>query len=453
EHLSSLYYDKLEDTNEDVNDKTIKEVTRKIMSRKLPQRDSSKGIHRFGVHGMEAPFIVTGKNDAQAEPAFEMLARTGVDTLRTAESCWHRLGDSYNNFKQMDYQADMAIKYGMNLMLTVGYPPISAALGGGHTTFKTGYELQFRDYIGTVLNRYKNVIQYIEYGNEVDAPDVWWTGATADMYFRDICIIKEEMSKLTPDVPLVAFGATYSRDARKGGESGGRRFIERCFELGINNYADAYSIHYTWGLAQRDFPAFIRREMSEDGKIKPVINSEETGYGQPYDVIKLFARDLFLYDMQAVYYYLGRDWFEEGNLITCGLFDLNWRPKLRLLAYAATVDAMEHRELLGMAAPASGIEAYVLGYEDGYKGSGAKYSIVMWRNGDALQPASESQESTIAVTEVAEVVSAYNWKLDKIETNNKCLSVLVDNAPVMIGVSTLPDWKLISPSEWLTSIQ
>ncbi len=453
---SDLYYRKIKTTNEEISDASAQEVTRKIMARALPTSSSEKGIHRFGVHGMEAPFVVTGQNDAQAEKAFEMLARTGVDTLRTAESCWHRLGDKYDNFKQMDYQAAQASKYGMNFMLTVGYPSGPAALTGGLTTFKPEYEPQFRNYIQTVLNRYKNVAQYIEYGNEVDAPVPWWINATADMYFRDIKIIKEEMNKLTPKTPLVAFAATYSRNDELGGETGGRRFVDRCFELGINKYADAYSIHYTWGLDQMDFPAFMRREMSAHGKTKPVINSEEAGYAEPYDVIKLFARDLFLYKMESVYYYLARDWFEAGNMIPSGLFDINWKPKLRLLAYAASVDSMKHRRLIGMAKPSDGIEAYVLGYEKGFKGTGPKYSIVMWRTGEAaeLGPVSKKDSTVqpIAVTGLTGIKSAINWKLDSIPIDAANPSLLVGDAPIMVGVSKLPKWKLISTSAWLSAV-
>lgn len=60
------------------------------------------------------------------ERVFELLARAGIDTLRTAELCWHRLGSKVPpelDFTEIDFQVEMARWHGMNFMFTIGYPP------------------------------------------------------------------------------------------------------------------------------------------------------------------------------------------------------------------------------------------------------------------------------------------------------------------------------------------
>lgn len=428
------------------------EVVKKLQKRRLPTNDP--GIHRFGVHGMEMPFVQAGVNDAETKRAFELLARAGVDTLRTAESCWHRLGDDFKNYKELDYQAAEATKYGMNFMLTFGYPPSKYNVSDhGLSTFTPENEGLFREYLQATLTRYKGKYQYVEYCNEVDAPEPWWVGATPELYTRDCRILKEELAKIDPDIPVVGFAATYSRNDQLGIPNGGRNFVRKCFDMGINSYCDAYSLHYTWNLKEKDFPAFFRREMTDHSKTHPLINSEESGYSHPSDVIKLFARDLFLYDFESVYYYLARDWYEGGNLMSAGLFDLKWQPKPRLLAFAAAVDAMKHRRLIGMAEPVEGVEAYVLENEPGYTGRRPIYSIVMWQNGapEELGPTRKSRPGCkkVTISGLKGIVSAIDWKLDPISTKK----VSVGFEPVIVYTNSLPKWSMVSAERWLKTAE
>jgi hypothetical protein len=239
-----------------------------------------------------------------------------------------------------------------------------------------------------------------------------------------------------------------------GGATGGRAFVRKCLDLGVDRIADAYSLHYTWPLHEKDFPAFFRREMSARGRVVPLVNSEESTYGRPSDVVKLFARDLFLYDFDSVYYYLSRDWFEAGNLISSGLFDRDWHPKLRLLSYALSVDAMKDRELVGIAEPAKGVEAYVLRHGADYRGHSPTYSIVMWRNGGpeelgtgVIPPA---PVSPVAVTGVSKVASAWTWRLDRIPYHGPHPGFMVGGAPIVVFTNNLPKWKTYSPQQWLS---
>lgn len=445
-------------TQEKIGPESASEVIRKLANRPIPDGSyRNPGPHVFGLHGMEAPFVRVGKDAKKVEQAYELLAKVGVQTLRTAEGCWHRLGDKFDNFSELDYQFQNAKKYGMTFSLTMGYPAIGYANVGFLSAVKPEFYGKYREYLRTVLSRYKGKgIEYVELGNEVDAPDVWWKGSTPKMYVAELAMMKEEITSSDPKIKLLAFGATYARDEITGGKSGGRRFINQCFEEGADKYADAYSLHYTWATSEKDFPAFLRREMEKGGgKQKPLINSEEAGWGEPSDVIKAFARDFFLYDMVCVDYYLAQDWFEEGCLIYTGLFDKDWNPKLRLLPYAVAADAMKYRDLVGMAAPAPGVEAYVLKYADGIKGAGAAYSIVMWKNDAAVKEncgpniVKTIGLAPVSVTGFNKAASAVAWNLDNIKLNGASPSIAVTDQPVVVYCNALPDWKLISAKDWL----
>jgi len=213
----------------------------------------------------------------------------------------------------------------------------------------------------------------------VDATETWWRKSTAQMYVNELRMVKEELSKIDPSIKIVALAATRSRTPKGLTDTDGRAFVRKCFDLGMDKYADAYSIHYVDRLNTRDFVSFMREETARAGSPnKPLIDSEENGGNEPYGVVPAFARCFFLYDLTRVDYYMARDWFEAGrSLVKTSLFDYQWNPKLRLLAYAASVDAMKGRVLVGIAEPADGIEAYVLKFANNYKSDGAPYSIVM----------------------------------------------------------------------------
>ncbi len=452
-----LYVSDIAKTQEKIGPDSAREVLDKIRRRPLPDGTLREpGPHEFGVHGMETPFVQAGKDTNKIKLAYELLARVGVQSFRTAEACWHRLGDNFDHFEELDFQVANASRYGMGHLFTVGYPAYKYSISG-LSAVQPQYEDRYREYLRAILSRYKGGkgVRYVELANEVDAPDVWWKGSTPEMYVREMKMLKEEAAKIDPMIKTVAFASTYSRNELMGGANGGRRFVRRCFALGIDKYADAYSLHYTWTLAAKDFPAFFRREMSKAGSPnKPLLNTEETGAGKPAEVIKLFARDFFLYDMKLVDYFLAKDIYENGQLHYFGLFDRDWAPKLRLLAYAAAVDAMQYRELVGMAEPAPGIEAYVLKYADGYKKDGAPYSIVMWKGGaDAVESTSPGHVGkTFALSRVGgcqAVVAAFQWNLDAIKWEAKAPIFQVGDEPIAVFANQLPKWKLISPAEWL----
>lgn len=453
-----LYFKGMARTQEQIGAASAAEVLAKIRRRPLPDgvlRDP--GPNEFGVHGMEKPFVRAGVDREKVEQAYELLARVGVQSFRTAESCWHRLGADFDHFKELDYQVDNAMRYGMSHLFTVGYPPARYNVFDHHLSAVAPAHLdKYRAYLSAVIDRYKDRgLRYVELGNEVDAVETWWRGATAEMYVNEMRVLREVVDERAPGLQVVAFGATRSRRADRGGPHDGRRFISKCFDLGIDQYVDAYALHYTWPLAEKEFPEFFRDEMKRLGlKEKPLLNTEEAGYGKPSDVIRVFARDFFLYGMPRVDWYLAQDWFEAGKLISSGLFDREWNPKLRLLAYALSVDAMKDRTLVGIAAPSEGVEAYVLKKVEARRDAAPAYSIVMWKNDPAIRESMGGSNSAyeaepVLVSGLKGVSSAFRWNLDELPGDSG--SFPVTDHPVVVFCDTLPDWKLASPAEWLAA--
>ncbi|EIP97820.1 hypothetical protein OpiT1DRAFT_02270 [Opitutaceae bacterium TAV1] len=458
-----FYRKKLAGTEEGAGEEAEREVLRKLMARPLPAAGSAirpPGRYEFGVHGMEAPFVRAGVDTEKVQLAYELLARAGVQSFRTAESCWSRLGRDYDNFTELDYQVENAVRFGMTQMFTVGYPPGDFRVGKGLSAVRPEFFPNYRDYLKALLTRYagRGIFHYVELANEVDALRPWWVDSTPAMYVDEMRMVKEALVEFAPGAQTVAFGATYSRNEQMGGPEGGRRFVRQCLDLGINDYVDVYSLHYTWKLSERDFPAFFHRELTQrELPPRPLMNSEETSHGPPSDIIKLFARDFLLHGMVRVDYFMSKDWFELGSCQIIGLFDLTWKPKRRLLAYAAAVDTIQHRELLGMAEPAPGVEAYVLRWAGEGSPVGAEYATVLWDNAGGDTPSATDLASTrTQIVGWREVVRAMDWKLDPVaisdSNGNATLEAETGGKPVIVFSKAAPDWKLVTPAQWLERI-
>lgn len=446
------YQSQMQATSEQLGSQ--KEVLSKISARPLLTIDNGRnGFPQFGIQGMELPFFDYRQNQDKVAKAFELMARAGIQSVRTAASTWHRLSDNANNFTELDFVVNNGSKYGMGYLFIVGYPPAKFNVSPATlSTFRPDKESSFRIYLNRVFTRYQGKVIATEVGNEVDAVNSWWRGATPELYVRDCRIVKEEATKVDPAIKVMAFAATAAREPSKDlrMQSLGRDFIRKSFAAGIDKYIDAYSLHYTWKMSERLID-FFNSAMASAGANKPLITSEDTAYGRPSEVIKLFARDFYLRGLQSVYYYLARDYFEDGKLRYVGLFDINWNPKLRLLAYAAAVDAMKGSQLVGMASPARNIEAYVLKRPSSASPAGANFSIVIWKNSDDPDdegvPAAAGP-SAATVGGLKDVVAASNWKLDSISLTKSTSQLSVTTDPVIVYTKSLPAWKLISPQNW-----
>ena len=453
-------YDKLiKLTNEDVSIKSRDEVIKKISLRTLPSHHySSHEIRQFGLHGMESPFATTKVPGEDINRAYLLLAKAGVGRFRTAESAWHRLSDNFSNYTELDFQVNHAKKYGMDFMFTVGYPPAKFNVSPtALSTFKPEYEFLFRQYLSQLLLRYKGIVKDVELGNEVDYPNTWWVGGTPKDYVRDLKILKEEARKVDPKIRVVAFAATASRTDKNGGPGGGRKFVREAFSQGIDRYADAYSMHYVWTLNAFPFTQFFRTVIPKSKISKPLIDSEDTGFARPSDIIKVFARSLFLFGYQRVDYFLARDYFDNGKLVYTGLFDINWHPKPRLLAYAASADAMRNRSLVGISEPAPGIEAYILKINPSHKAINTSlYSIVMWQSKNLTSTETYTPWTKAInvgnqyekVSGIPSIAKAMDWRLNNIKhAPNQGFQVGLD--PILVFCNQLPKWKFYSSKQWI----
>jgi len=447
----------LANSNEQVGPETTAEVVRKIKARPLPQAPQ-KLPHEFGLHGMERPFVLVDSNAEKSKQTFELLARAGVDGYRTAEGCWSRLGLKFDNFKELDFQLEQAQKYGAKDLLTIGYPASPYTVAGFYlSAAKSEYEPLYREYLRILFTRIKGKgVEYVELGNEVDATETWWRKSTAEMYVNELRMVKEELTKIDPTIKIVALGATRARSPKGLTDTDGRAFVRKCFDLGMDKYADAYSLHYVADLRERDFVDFMRSEIARAGSAKPILDTEENRAANPCDIVRTFARCFFLYDLPRVDYYMARDWYESGrSLVKTSLFDYEWNPKLRLLAYAASVDAMKGRVLVGIAEPTDGIEAYVLKFANDYKPplGTSPYSIVMWNHArDLLKLDPKIPIAALTVTGLRSATSALNWRLDPLAFDADNGQIPVAEQPVIVFTNDLPDWKLMTTKQYLDHI-
>ncbi len=377
-------------TAEEIGPAAGREVRDKLSRRPIkPPMRPVDGISRFGLHGAERPSITwNGDSKRQAE-FYDLISRAGVQSFRTHTCFWHSLGKTFSDFRDFDYQVANAVRHGQTFNLMVGYPDDEFAVAPGRSTFKPQCEELYRKYVQAVLDRAKAggaTVEFFEIGNEIDAGFVWYMGGTPESYVTECRIWKEEAARVLPGARICAFGGlTWSRDPHAKPPESGRPFVDKCFQLGINHYADGYSMHYTWPSSEREFNEYLDGKMNEAGGNRGKVNTEESAYRHPADMLKMFARDFFLWGYQRVDYFHVQDRFNGSQFINNGLFDRDWNPKLRLLTYALSVDAMEGRVLAGMAAPAKNIEAYVLRFPAGTGGTKPKYSIVIWENDPKLR--------------------------------------------------------------------
>jgi hypothetical protein len=432
-------------TREDVSTKEADYVYKKLMQRDLQQQLSNRDDNtQFGLHGMEIPAVNVKGDVKKIDQAYSLLAHAGVDSLRSFETAWHRVSDTSGNptnFEQLDFQLKEAKKYNMSHLFVFGYPPAKYTVANNKlSAVQPKYYDKYKEYLNATLSRVKGYdVKYAELANEVDAPNVWWMKSSPEQYVQEMKMLKESIDGLGLKIKTVAFAATYSRNSLLGGISGGRRFVDKSFELGIDKYSDAYSIHH-FSYGNDDLPGYMRSEQAKYHlPNKLILDTEQldtasTGRFQsnPYDLIKLFARGFYYYDMKRVDYFIAKDRYLNNKLYYTGLFDIDWNPKLRLLAYAMAVDSMKGHTLIGIYQPLPGIEAYVLKSKIG---SPTKYSIVVWSNNTNAH-----LNNSVVLNGMSGNATIEHWNLDIEKNVNLNKGVPVDDRPIAIYTDQLPSW-------------
>lgn len=439
-----LYSLKIKNTNEFDQRYPPSVVYKKIMSRALSEPQIRPDTE-FGVHGMERPFIHSDRDLEKTSKAFELLSRAGVDSLRSSEATWHRVADKNdlpNNFRELDFQLDQAKKYGMTNLFVVGYPPGKFTVSGNKlSAVNPKYYDLYNKYYSNLFTHFKGMgVEYLELGNEVDAGNIWWIKSTPKEYVKEMCILHKMLHDGNLNIKTVAFAATYSRDSHHGNNyGGGRAFLQKSFDLGINNCADFYSLHHFSMTDPDSFPNYMHSAMANNNVRKPLLDTEQLDTSTlnkdktyPYDIIKIFTRGFFLFNLKRVDYFMAKDYLMGHQFFTMGLFDIDLNPKPRLLAYASAVDALKGRKLISIKTPAlnTRLESYLLKNPAGHK---FKYTIVIWNN----------DHNSIGVTGLSGVGAVQRWDLSLKYFSDLSNKIDVDNKPLIIYCDILPDWYLL----------
>lgn len=441
-------------THEDINQKTSEYVIKKLSQRNINSGDYDSKT-QFGVHGMETPFIKYEDHSEKEENAFKFLALAGVDSLRSSEAAWHRIADKNGeptNTKELEYQLQMAKKYGMSHLFVVGYPPAKYTVANNKlSAVDPRYQKKYDDYLYKLLHVFRGYdVKYLELGNEVDAPEVWWKKSTPQMYVNEMKTLHRFVEAYYPQAKTVAFSATYSRSPFQGGMNGGRRFLEKSFQLGIDKYTDAYSLHHFSYSEDRGFPEYMHGLLKSHGINKPLLDTEQLDKvadkfkdSRPYDLVKIFARAFFQHKLDRMDYYLARDAYVNGKLYSTGLFDINWNPKLRLLAYAMAVDSMKGRTVISSVSPGHDVEAYIL---KNNSGSNFKYTVILWRN---FSEDNLNSKDNFYIRNFQGGSLIEHWNLDKeyVKDNNP---VLISYKPIAVYTNTIPNWKSININKMMS---
>lgn len=437
---SEAYSLKIDTTNELSGGYSAEEITKKLMQRSINTNNGPKDIE-FGVHGMERPYIHADKDKVNTDKAFELLSRAGVDSLRSTEAAWHRLSDNngnLTNFSELDFQLEEAKKYGMTHLFVVGYPPGKYSVSGNKlSAVNPKYYSLYRDYYLNLLKHFNGYnVEYLELGNEVDAGKVWWIKSTPQQYVNEMCFLHTLLKNNKSSIKTVAFSATYSRDANLGNDyGGGRQFLTSSLNRGIDKCTDSYSLHHFSMVSPDSFPDYMHKLLSEYNISKPLLDTEQLDTStldkdktQPYSLIKLFTRGFFLFDLKRIDYYMAKDFLMGRKFYTMGLFDINLNPKPRLLAYAASVDALKGKKLISINAPLSGIEAYILKNRDTAK---YKYTIVLWNNTDIPK----------TVLGIDGSVTIERWDLTENTIKDASNGISVTQEPIIIYCNSIPLWE------------
>jgi len=451
DHRQELaYIKKISVTNEWSDGYNSEDIVKKIMSRPINSFAIDNSTE-FGVHGMERPYIHADRNFDKTDRAFELLSRTGVDSLRSTEAAWHRLSDKngkLTNFSELDFQLSEAKKYGMSNLFVVGYPPAKYSVSGNKlSAVSPKYYNLYEQYYNTLIKHFSGYdVQYLELGNEVDAGKVWWINSTPKQYVEEMCFLHSILSKKKSRIKTVAFAATYSREANLGKEyGGGRLFLKSSLEQGIDSCADYYSLHHFSMVSPNSFPDYMHKLLSGHNIHKKLLDTEQLDTStldkddtQPYTLIKIFTRGFFLFDLKRIDYYMAKDYLLGNKFYTMGLFDINLNPKPRMLAYAASVDALKNRELISLNAPLPGVEAYILSNKN-IANSKFKYTVVLWSNTKEIRNV-DGFNGDIVIE---------SWNLDTRVIKNNSSALPIGQEPVIVYCDHMPNWPILSKKQIL----
>jgi len=412
----------------------------KILSSKqsiFKRRDFVNNGFTLGVTSVDIPFYSYPKDENLIDNVYKILSLTGVDSVKSSAADWSRISNykkSGFDISNLKFQLEEAKKYKLKSSFIIGYPPIGYGNYGRsiRTAVSSKYIPNFINYLNFItkyLNSYD--VSYVELGNEVDASSHWWLKSTPTQYVNEAKLLKDAIKRNSPNIKLGVFSATYSRHLSDEVPHQGRNFIQECSSLGINSYADFYSLHHVSYPNDDGLVSFLTSFNIDHKFNKKIYDTEQMDISdqrnftsQPFNIIKIGAVVFGKYKLSHLDYFMAKDGFIEPkvypNGFTQGLFDINWNPKPRLLAFTMLIDAVKGRYNLKSVERNNGQISYI--FQDKDSISKYKYSLITWND-------KETTSKTLHKNDFAE-----NWKLNQFGYNDK---VTINGQPTVFFSNSL----------------
>jgi hypothetical protein len=100
------------------------------------------------------------------------------------------------------------------------------------------------------------------------------------------------------------------------------------------------------------------------------------------------------------------------------------------------------------------VEAYVLEWVGKAAPLGAKYSVVLWRNGPEIKENVDprpmfGKTEAVSVAGWRQIKQGMEWNLGPIQDKLAENKILIADQPRVIFCDELPQWKLTTSQEWL----
>jgi hypothetical protein len=178
------------------------------------------------------------------------------------------------HFAKLDSYINMAQQHGTGVLLTLGQSPAWASARPPEPTAEPANMDDWRNYVKTVVERYKGRIQAYEVWNEPNLPP-FWSGTTDQMI-----ALTKEASQIIHSVDPAALVVSPSATATYG-----TPWLEEFLKKGAAQYVDVIGYHfYVTPKPPEDLIPFIqkvRQIMTANGAGRKPLWNTETGWLEP----------------------------------------------------------------------------------------------------------------------------------------------------------------------------
>ena len=333
---------------------------------------------------------------AEQELEFQAAAAAGANEMRTNDAWLHiQPKPDVWRWETQDRLVELASRYGIQIQLTLGFPPSWAVLESLRREQVEAYkqhnpdawkisvcgtpeEVPWRAFVKAIVTRYRGKIKLYEIVNEPDLGS--WRGTT-DEYIQLLRRASEEIRRADPDAKVMTGGfATVLAHA-------GRAKNPDLQERVLAEASDAFDIH---AIHQHDpFPAFkgaiqgeltrIRARMPHPRPLyfnETAMSSAIPYGGEKFQTTTLVKKMSYVMAVDAIgytWYDLRNDGGDLGNgEHNYGLLTADFRPKASFAAYAEFVRQMQGMRHIGDLDLGPDREAHVFG--------GPRGRVIVWWN-------------------------------------------------------------------------